>query len=191
MKNISGEKGQSFPSFIADEHDYVDIILIDGKEKIQDRCEWALIDGMNILNTNKLQGYMNMDTLNNNSVNILDLPDEILLLILSKLRMIGTLYSLVNVDGRFDRLALDPVCIRHVDLTTSSLPNRNSLVYNEIFDRIRTRIFPQIHRQVTKLTIEPCSTKCILDTVDYPALTSLSLVNFQSDTLFVYLLGKI
>ena len=132
-----------------------------------------------------------MDTLNNNSVNILDFPDEILLLILSKLRMIGTLYSLVNVDERFDRLALDPVCIRHVDLTTSSLPNCNSLVYNEIFDRIRTRIFPQIHRQVTKLTIEPCSMKCILNTVDYPALTSLSLVDFQSDALFLRLLGKI
>ena len=54
MKNISDEKGQSFPTFIADEHDYADIMLIDGRKNIQDRCQWALIDGMNMFNTNKL-----------------------------------------------------------------------------------------------------------------------------------------
>ncbi len=98
---------------------------------------------------------MDMNTLNNNDVNILDLPDEVLLIIFSKLRMIETLYSLVNVDQRFDRLVLDLFYVRHLDLPIPSSLNHNSPVNNEIFDRICTKILPQIHHKVTKLTIEP------------------------------------
>ncbi len=130
-----------------------------------------------------------MNTLKNSDVNILDLPDEVLIIVFSKLRMVETLYSLVNVDQRFDRLVLDPFHVRHIDLTNPSLLNHNSPINNEIFDRIRTKILPQIHHKVTKLTIEPRSMKCILNTIDYPVLTSLSLVNFQSEILFHHLLG--
>ena len=111
-------------------------------------------------------------------------------MIFSKLRMIEMLYSLLNVNQRFDRLVLDPFYVRHLDLTIPSLFNQDSPINNEIFDRIRTRILPDIQHQVNKITVEPCSMKCILDnTIDYPNLTSLSLVNFQSRTLFDQLLG--
>ena len=46
---------------------------------------------------------------NNNEINILDLPDEILLSILNKLNNIDILYSLVDVNQRFDRLALNSI----------------------------------------------------------------------------------
>jgi len=52
---------------------------------------------------------MNMNTLNNKNINILDLPDEILFIIFNKLHMIEMFYSLVNVNQRFDRLVLDPM----------------------------------------------------------------------------------
>ncbi|CAF4314197.1 unnamed protein product [Rotaria sp. Silwood2] len=132
---------------------------------------------------------MNMHTSNKNDVNILDLPEEVLLIIFSKLHMIETLYSLVAVDQRFDRLVLDPCYVRHLDLTIPPLLDHNSPVNNQIFDRIRTKILPQIYHNVTKLTIEPRSMKCILNAIDYPVLTSLSLVNFQSETLFQHLTG--
>jgi hypothetical protein len=132
---------------------------------------------------NSSQIDMNMNILRNNDVNILDLPEEVLLIIFSKLHMIETLYSLANVNQRFDRLVLDPFYVRHLDLTVPSFLNHNSPVNNQVFDRIRTKILPQIHQKVTKLTIEPSSIKCILNTIDYPVLTSLSLVNFQAGTL--------
>jgi hypothetical protein len=56
-----------------------------------------------------------MDILNNNNINILDLPDEILQFIFNKLNIVDILYSLVDVNQRFDRLALDPLYIQHLD----------------------------------------------------------------------------
>jgi hypothetical protein len=103
--------------------------------------------------------------------------------------MIETFYSLVNVDQRFDRLVLDSFYVHHLDLTFPLSLYHNSPVNHEIFDRIRTKILPQIHHKVTKLTIAPSSVKYILKTIDYPVLTSLSLVNFQSETLFQHLTG--
>jgi hypothetical protein len=126
-----------------------------------------------------------MNTLNNNDVNVPNLPDEVLIIIFSKLRMIKTLYSLVNVDQRFDRLVLERFYVCHLDLTIPSFLNHNSSLNN----RIRTQILPQIHHKVTKLTVEPRSMKCILNTIDYSVLTSLSIVNFESEILIQHLLG--
>ncbi|CAF4624052.1 unnamed protein product [Rotaria sp. Silwood1] len=99
------------------------------------------------------------------------------------------LYSLVNVNQRFDRLLLDPFNIYHLDLTIKPLLYHNSLVNNQIFDRIRTQILPRIHHKINKFTVEPLSMECILGTIDYSELNSLSLVNFQSETLLPHLTG--
>lgn len=48
--------------------------------------------------------------MSNNSINVLDLPDELLCMIRSRMKM-------VDVNRRFERIALDPLCIDHVDLT--------------------------------------------------------------------------
>jgi hypothetical protein len=61
--------------------------------------------------------------------NILDLPDEILFIILKKLKSIDAFYSLFDINQRFNRLALDSLYIRHLDMTT--VTNMNSL-YNQI-----------------------------------------------------------
>ncbi|CAF2521459.1 unnamed protein product [Rotaria sp. Silwood2] len=95
----------------------------------------------------------------------------------------------MNTLNNNDVNILDPFYVRHLDLTVLSLLNDNSPVNNQIFDRIRTKILPQIHNRVTKLPIEPLSMKCILNAIDYLVLTSLSLVNFQSETLFHHLTG--
>jgi len=44
---------------------------------------------------------MNIST--NNNLNILDLPNEILLMIFKKLNMVDVLYSLVDITQRFDQ----------------------------------------------------------------------------------------
>ncbi|CAF3558500.1 unnamed protein product [Rotaria sordida] len=62
-----------------------------------------------------------MDTSNNNHLNMLMLPDEILLTIFNELNMIDVLYSLVDVNERFDHLILNSFYIRNLNMGDSIL----------------------------------------------------------------------
>jgi hypothetical protein len=123
-------------------------------------------------------------------INILNLPDEMLLAIFNKLKMVDVLYSLVNINERFDRLIFDPFYIDNLDL----IMKRSCFDYisshdQAVLSRICKIILPRIHRHVNKLIVEPDSIKDILRAQDYPRLHSLSLVNFQEETLLRYLGG--
>ncbi len=132
-----------------------------------------------------------MNTSNNNHLNILDLPNEILLKIFNKLNMVDVLYSLVDVNKRFDQLLLNPLYIRHLDMTTKSCFDRTFSIDNQVLNRICFEILPRIHQQIKQLTLESHSMKSILLAVNYPELYSLSLVNFQEEILFQYLTGML
>jgi hypothetical protein len=138
---------------------------------------------------------LDMNNSNNNHLNILDLPNEILLIILKKLNMVDVLYSLVDVNQRFDRLALDFLYVRDFDMTTDIMIN-NSL-YNQtsietrFLSKICQQILPRIHHQVHKLTVEECSMKAILLAANYPQLYSLSLIHFEEEILHQCLTGMI
>jgi hypothetical protein len=133
---------------------------------------------------------MNSSDINN--LNILDLPNEILLIILNKLNTVDALYSLVDVNERFDELVLDLLHIRNLDTASmiiKSNVDRTFSTDNRILDRICEKILPRIHHEVNELIVEQYSMKRILLTVNYPELYSLSLVNFQEEVLFQYLTG--
>ncbi|CAF1459381.1 unnamed protein product, partial [Rotaria sordida] len=61
--------------------------------------------------------------------------------------MVDVLYSLLDVNIIFYRLILHSLYIHHLDLTANTLINDNSSLDNQIFDRIRTKILPQIHHK--------------------------------------------
>jgi hypothetical protein len=134
---------------------------------------------------------LDMNNLNNNHLNILDLPDEILFIIFQKLNMIGVLSSLVNVNRRFRRLVLDSLYIRDLDTTSIMTINshKTSSIDTQVLSRICSNILPRIHDQVHKLTVEQHSMKQILLAANYPQLYSLSLLNFREETLYRYLTG--
>jgi len=136
-----------------------------------------------------------MNNLNNNDLNILDLPDEILFIIFKKLNTTDLLHSLVNVNRRFDRLALDSLYIRDLDMTDimtiNSLYDQTSSIDTQILSKICSKILPRIHHQVHKLTIEQYSMKQILLAANYPQLYSLSLINFEEKILYQYLTGTL
>jgi hypothetical protein len=134
-----------------------------------------------------------MDISNNNNLNILDLPDEILLIIFNKLNSIDALYSLVDVNERFDRLVLNSLHIHNLDTTNmviKSYYDRTFSIENNVLSRICEKILPRINHQLNALITEQNSVKHIL-TVNYPQLDSLSLVNFQKEILFQYLTGTL
>ncbi|CAF3401149.1 unnamed protein product [Rotaria sp. Silwood2] len=105
--------------------------------------------------------------------------------------MIDVLSSLVDVNQRFRRLALDSLYIRDLDMTCmtpiNSLYDQTSSINTQVLSKIYKNILPQIHHQVYKLTVEEYSMKQILRAANYPQLYSLSLFNFQEVTLHQYL----
>ncbi|CAF1505972.1 unnamed protein product [Rotaria sordida] len=131
-----------------------------------------------------------MDILNNSYINILDLPDEMLRIIFNKLNMVDMLYSLVDVNQRFDRLAFDSLYIDHLDLVIKQDDIHNSSIDTHILDRICSKILPRINNKVTKFTLEPLSMERVFGTVHYPQLHSLSFINFQPNILSQHLLDE-
>jgi hypothetical protein len=133
-----------------------------------------------------------MNNSNKNHLNILDLPDEILFIILNKLKMVDVFYLLLDVNRRLHRLVLDPLYIHDLDMTTAmnvnSMYDQRSSIDTEILSEICDKVLPRIHDQVHKLTVEQDSMKRIL-TVNYHQLYSLSLINFQEEILYQYLTG--
>ncbi|CAF0976312.1 unnamed protein product [Rotaria magnacalcarata] len=128
-----------------------------------------------------------MNVLNNNDINILDLPDEILSIIFNKLKTIDIFYSLLGVNHRFNRLSLDSLFIHHLDFAIERYRVHNLSVDTYILDKVCSKILPRINDKITKLTLDPFSTEHILSAVKYPQLHSLSLDNYQSHILLRHL----
>jgi hypothetical protein len=132
-----------------------------------------------------------MNTLHNNRLNILDLPNEILFRIVKKLNIVDVFYSLVDIDERFFQMVLDPLYNRNLNMTVmtmNSFFDRTFSIDDQILSSICEKILPQIHGQINKLVVEQHSMEHIL-TMNYPQLYSLSLLNFQEKILFQYLTG--
>ncbi|CAF3562791.1 unnamed protein product [Rotaria sp. Silwood1] len=106
--------------------------------------------------------------------------------------MVDVLYSLVDVNERFDQLILDHLYIRHLNMTTMTIKSAFDRIFsinNQVLSRICENIFPRIHDQVNQLTIDSHSIDRLL-TFNYPQLYSLSLVDFQENILLQYLKGN-
>ena len=131
---------------------------------------------------------MNIST--NNSINILDLPDEILQFIFHQLNLVDMFYSWVNVNERFDRLVLDPLHVQHLNFAIKRFNGSGNLRYTDILERICERVLPRINDKVIGLTLEPLSIEHVLSNVAYPQLRSLSFIDFQPEELSRYFASK-
>ncbi|CAF0845100.1 unnamed protein product [Adineta steineri] len=118
--------------------------------------------------------------MNCRTVQLLDLPDEILLIILKKLGSVNVLYSLLNINKRLDRMA------RSVNNTKFLNFSNNNVQLN----RFCCEILPEIHYNIVELTLEIFSMERILLACEYPNLTVIVLTNFSPDILLQYLTGN-
>ena len=111
----------------------------------------------------------------------------------NNLNIVNIFSSFVNVNKRFHRLAFDSVYIG--DLNMSRITNislfydQTSLMDSEVLWKISSKILSWIHWQVHKLSVEEYSMKKILLAGKYLQIYSLSLINFQQETLYQYLTG--
>lgn len=138
---------------------------------------------------------LNMNNSNNNhDLNLLNLPNEILIIILNKLNMADIFYSLVDVNQRFNEIIFDPLSICTLNLTSmtiKSVSNRTFSIENYILDQICSKILPRISHYVNELIIEQNSMERVFDNFDFPQLSSLSLIDFEDKVLLKHLTGMI
>jgi hypothetical protein len=116
-------------------------------------------------------------------MNLLDLPNEILLFILKKMNVVDALFRQSGLHSRLDQLLFDHVYVRELDFTIKSWDDSISPMNDLIIDRVCEKILPYINDKIIKLTLEPNSIERVLRVVDYPKLSSLSLTNFSKKTL--------
>jgi hypothetical protein len=121
--------------------------------------------------------------MNRSSVNLLDLPDEILLMILKKLDNIDVLYSLLDINnGRLDILAQDN--------TFTNILCFVSINDICLIDGFCNYILPRIHHNVKGFILDPVLMGRILLATDYPNLTKLMICRFDQEIAFDYFRSK-
>jgi hypothetical protein len=113
-------------------------------------------------------------------INMLDLPNEMLITIFKKLKPADVLNSLIGVNKRLDRVA----CDRH--FTTQEI----DLTQSPMVDRFCSHILPRICHDVTWLAVEPITMERVLLAANYPNLSSLSIRNLDRDAVLRYFNGK-
>lgn len=123
-----------------------------------------------------------MDTekssMNRQNVHLLDLPNEILLIILQKLNNLDVLYSLFDVNNeRFDILVQGKIF--------SNILNFGSIDKHSPIDRFCIDILPRIRHNVKYLILKPILMERILLATDYPNLADLKILNFKKRNCFV------
>lgn len=121
--------------------------------------------------------------MNQSNVHLLDLPDEILIIILNKLSNIDVLYSLLDINnGRLNILAQEN--------TFTDILNFFSIAATSKINRFCSDILPRIHQNVKCFILYPVIMERILLATDYPNLTELKIFQFRRKIASDYFTSK-
>ncbi|CAF1406662.1 unnamed protein product [Rotaria sordida] len=122
--------------------------------------------------------------MNQSSVNLLDLPNEILFNILKKLENTDVLYSLFDINNeQLDNIVQEETFSNTLNF---ALTVHNTTIIDSVLDRFCNYILPQIHYNVKCLIVAPASIKRFLIATHYPSLTELKLLDFQCNSSLRY-----
>ncbi|CAF3298665.1 unnamed protein product [Rotaria sp. Silwood2] len=118
--------------------------------------------------------------MNQSNVNLLDLPNEILIIILKKLDNMDVLYSIMNVGNqRLDNLVLEKTFTKTLNFVLTTSNDDIFSIDDSILNRFCINILPRIDHNVKSLILESVSMERILLAADYPNLTELKIFNFN------------
>jgi hypothetical protein len=120
-------------------------------------------------------------------VQLMDLPNEILVIILKNLDNAHILYSLMDVNTRLNQIIYDPIFTTKIALMS---PTDDILTQPSIFfNRFCLQILPKIHHKIKWLKLESESMERILLSADYPNLSQLDILITQKKPV-LYFNGK-
>ncbi len=115
------------------------------------------------------------------AVELLDLPDEMLLIILRKLQCIDLLYSIEGINKRLDAMVVSKCNTNLIDLATNLIDNDVYLTFDIILDRLCSHTLPRIRQNVESFILEGIVLERVLLACEYPNLHHLNIVNFEVD----------
>jgi hypothetical protein len=124
-------------------------------------------------------------------INFLDLPNEILLIILKKLDNVDVLYSLFDVyNQRLDNILEKDTFTNTLNFVLTTMTDDILPVSDPILDRFCISILPRIHYNVKSLILSSKSIERIFLAADYPNLSELKIFNFNGQIASRYFTGK-
>jgi len=125
------------------------------------------------------------------NVSLLDLPNEILFIILKKLNNMDVLYSLLDVDNqRLDMIVQEKTFTNTLNFVVTTINDEVLSIANPTIDRFCIGILPKIGYNIKSLILESESMERILLATDYPNLTELKLYNVNDEIVSQYFTGK-
>ncbi len=104
---------------------------------------------------------------------LMNLPDEIIVIILNKLDNVEVLYSLTNVNTQLNRIVNDSIFTTKITLMKST--GLTSTLPDTVLNRFCLEILPEIHQKIQWLNLESASMERILLAADYPNLRQLEI----------------
>ncbi len=104
------------------------------------------------------------------SVELNDLPDEILIYILKKLYNVEVLYSLIGVNKRLNTIVHDPIFTSYLTFMICFSDGSIDPLPDPILDRFCLQILLEIHHEIKWLNSELSSIERILLYTNYPNL---------------------
>jgi hypothetical protein len=129
--------------------------------------------------------------MHHSNVNLLDLPNEILLTIFKILNNIDILYSLFDIDNqRLDLILQEKTFTTSLNFVLTTSRYCASSIADSIIDRFCISILPKINYDIKSLTLESKSVERILRAADYPNLTELKLYNVNNHIISQYFTSK-
>jgi hypothetical protein len=124
-------------------------------------------------------------------VELIDLPDELLVMIFNKLNNVELLYSLIGINPRLDRIICHSTYTGYLTLFRYASDYEIYSLSDPMLDRFCSEILPRIDHQMKTLILESSSLERILLAADYPILHRLSLYNINKETAECIFAGKI
>ena len=122
-------------------------------------------------------------------VSLLDLPDELLLAIFAKLNTVDALIALDTVHHRLDSLLHDRLFARELNFTGESWADDRCSIDDRTLSVMCHSILPSIHHHVTSLKLNAHSMGRVLDSADFPQVSSLNLLDVPRQMLCQQLTG--
>jgi hypothetical protein len=115
-------------------------------------------------------------------LNLLDLPNEVLLIIVEYLPMIDALYSFVNITERLDQLVLNPTFTRTLNMTCLRLELLFERIYSldeRVLGILCRTVLPRIRHPISRLIVDQFAIDDVFRAREYPELRSLSLMDID------------
>lgn len=145
---------------------------------------------MHVVSITTIQTHLKMSQ---RIVHLLDLPNEILFLILKKLDNIDVLYSLFGINNqRLDIIVQEKIFSNILNFySISQSTDEICAISDSILNRICIDVLPRIQHNIKSLSVESSSIECIFRAGIYPNITELKIFNFNKEIVSRYFIGEI